>query len=65
MDYHLVRGLNKPFTRFDFVIGGFCKIADGIIDICSFGYARGYLHQWYSNKTFKRWCTYMEKKIEK
>lgn len=57
----IIKGLNKPYRRIDFVIGGFCGITDGIIDVISFGYARASFKRWWNRKCLHRFCAYHEK----
>ena len=59
---YIVKGLNPPYTRIDFIIGGFCKVFDGVIDIFSLGYMRSGFHGWWIRKNMKKFCKYMEDK---
>lgn len=61
----LVRGLNKPYRRIDFIIEGFCMIIDGFVHIFSFGYIRSGLQFWWTHKTLHRGLSYIENKIKK
>jgi hypothetical protein len=56
----LVKGLNKPYRRIDFMIGGVCQIIDGLVDIISFGYARTGLNIWWTDKCLDRFCKYLK-----
>jgi hypothetical protein len=56
----IVKGLNKPYKRIDFVIEGICKIIDGIIDVISFGYISTDFYMWYVDKCLDRWIKFIK-----
>lgn len=55
-----VRNLNEPYKRSDFVIGGLLKIADGIVDIVSFGYFSSNFHIWCLRKNLDKFFSHRE-----
>jgi len=56
----IVKGLNKPYRRIDFMIGGICQIIDGITDIISLGYIRTDFNSWWTLKCLRKFCDYIE-----